>query len=219
MPNSVSSTRYSASRPCGWRTVALDRVRCGLRIGGWRARAARAACLRAASVWCNDTGLDRRSRHAVELRALEILREHQPAGVVDVADSARAVAASTGQHDRDRPCAAVLGERPEEHVDRQRELLLAVALAQEQPAAGDDHLLLRRNQIDVVGFDRHAVFDEMDRQQRVPRQQFVHQALEVWRQVLDDDERHPGVFREVVEEAHERIEAAGGRADADDVLR
>ena len=114
---------------------------------------------------------------------------------------------------------AVLRQRAEEHVDRQRQLLLAVALAQQQPAARDDHLLLGRNQIDVVGLDRHAVLDEVDRQRGVPRQQLVHQALEVGRQVLDDDERHPGVARDVVEEALERFEAAGRRADADDEAR
>ena len=48
-------------------------------------------------------------------------------------------------------------------------------------------------------------------------EELVHQALEVRRQVLDDDERHPGVLRQVVEEALERLEPAGGGADAHDV--
>ena len=162
-----------------------------------------------------DAGLVRGPRHAVELRALDVLDDHQAAGVVDVADAARAVAAAARQHDRDRARAAVLRERAEEHVDRQRQLLLAIALAEQQPAAGDDHLLLRRDQIDVVGLDQHAVLDELDRQLGVAPEQLVHQALEVRRQVLDDDERHLGVGREVVEEVLERFESAGGGADAD----
>jgi hypothetical protein len=71
----------------------------------------------------------------------------------------------------------------------------------------------------VVGLDRHAVLDEIDGQQRVPRQQFVHQALEVWRQVLDDDERHPGFLGKVVEEPHERVKSTGGGAYTDNVAR
>ena len=94
----------------------------------------------------------------------------------------------------------------------------AIALAQQQAPAGDDHLLLRRDQIDVVRLDQHAVLDEVDRQLGVPREELVHQALEVRRQVLDDHERHAGVLRHVVEEALERFEPAGGSADADDVL-
>ena len=97
------------------------------------------------------------------------------------------------------------------------QLLLPILLAQQQPPARDDHLLLRRDQVDVVGLDRHPVLDEVDRQLGVPREQLVHQALEVGRQVLDDHERHPGVVRDVVEEALEGLEPAGRCADADDV--
>ncbi len=161
----------------------------------------------------------RRPRHAVELRAVEVLHDHQAAGVVDVADAARAVAAAAREHDGDGAAAAVLGERAEEHVDGQRQLLLPIALAQEQPSARDDHLLLRRDQIDVVGLDRHAVLDEMDRQPGVSRQQLVHQALEVGREVLNDDEGHPGLARHVVEEAFERVEPPRRRADPHDARR
>ena len=71
----------------------------------------------------------------------------------------------------------------------------------------------------MIGFDRHAVFDEMDRQRRVPRQQFVHQALEVGRQVLNDHERHARVLGQVFEEANERIEPARGGPDSHDKAR
>ena len=46
-------------------------------------------------------------------------------------------------------------------------------------------------EIDVVGLDEHPVLDEVDRQLGVPSEELVHQALEVGREVLDDDERHP----------------------------
>ena len=61
--------------------------------------------------------------------------------------------------------------------------------------------VLERDQVDVVGLDRHPVLDQVDRQLGVTGQELVHHAFEVGRQVLDDHERHPGVPRQVVEEA------------------
>jgi hypothetical protein len=61
----------------------------------------------------------------------------------------------------------------------------------------------------VVGFYRHAVFDEVYGQHRMPPKQFVHEAFEVGREVLDDDERHARVLGQVVEEAHQRVQPAG----------
>jgi hypothetical protein len=71
----------------------------------------------------------------------------------------------------------------------------------------------------VVGLDRHPVLDQVDRQLGVAGEQLVHQALEVWRQVLDHDERHAGVGRQVVEEPGRWIEAAGRSTDTHHVAR
>jgi hypothetical protein len=159
----------------------------------------------------------RRPRHSVELGALDVLDDHQPSGLVDVADPARSVAAASGEDDRHGARTAVLGQGPKEDVDRQRPLLMSVLLAQEQTAAGDDHLVLGRDQIDVLRLDRHPVLHEMDRQLGVPRQELVHHALEVGRQVLNDHERQARSLGQVVEEAFDRFEAAGGGADPHDV--
>jgi hypothetical protein len=67
----------------------------------------------------------------------------------------------------------------------------------------------------VIGFDGHAIGDELNWQRRVSRQQFVHQALEVRRQVLDDDEGHPCIFGKAVEEPYEGVEAASRCSDTD----
>jgi hypothetical protein len=45
----------------------------------------------------------------------------------------------------------------------------------------------------VVRFDAHPIFDQTDRHFRVSSQKLIHQAFEVGGEVLDDDERHPGV--------------------------
>ena len=48
-----------------------------------------------------DAGVARRLRHPVELGALGVLHDHEAAGLVHVADAARAVAAAAREHDRD----------------------------------------------------------------------------------------------------------------------
>jgi len=68
---------------------------------------------------------------------------------------------------------------------------------------------------DVVSFDRHPVFNEMDGQHRVPRQEFIHQAFEIGREVLNDDECHPRRFGQALEKADKGIEPARGGANAD----
>ena len=108
-----------------------------------------------------------------------------------------------GQDDRDRALADILRERPEEQVDRQRQPVPRIPVVQQQPAPPDDHLLHRRQQVDRVRLDRHVVLGLPDRHRRAARQQLVHQALEVRGQVLQHDERHAGVGREVGEEAFE----------------
>ena len=52
----------------------------------------------------------------------------------------------------------------------------------------------------------------------VASQQFVHQALEIGREMLDDHERQAGVFRDVIEEMLDGFQPARRRADADDIL-
>lgn len=164
-------------------------------------------------------GIDRHPGHAVELSALGVLHDDEAARLLDVEDTSRAIAAAARQDDRDRAIAAVLRQRAEEGVDGQCALLLAILLAQQQAPAGDDHLHLRRDQVHMVRLDVHAVLHEMNRERGVPGEQLVHHALEVRRQVLDDHERHPGVARQAVEESLDGVEAAGRRADADDVRR
>jgi hypothetical protein len=164
-----------------------------------------------------DAGVPGGLRHAVELRRLRVLHDDETAGLVDVADATRTVAAAAGQHDGDGALPAVLGERAKEDVDGERQLLLPIALAEEQPAAGDDHLLLGWDQVDVVGLDQHAVLDEMDGEIGVTSEQLVHQALEVRREVLDDHEGHAAGQGHVVEERFERLEPSCRCADADDI--
>jgi hypothetical protein len=120
------------------------------------------------------------------------------------------------QHDRHGARALVLRERTEEVVDRQGERLAAILVGQQQAPARDDHLLARRQQIDRVALDRVAVARDPDRDVGPPREQRVHHALEVGRQVLEHDERHARVPRHRAEQRLERLEPARRRPHADD---
>ena len=68
-----------------------------------------------------------------------------------------------------------------------------------------------------LGSNLDAIGDTMDRHARVPRQQFVHQALEIGRQVLDDDVGHAAVVRHRLKHLLQRLQTAGRRPHADDI--
>jgi len=136
---------------------------------------------------------------------------------VDILDAARAVAAAARQHDGDRTFAGVLSQRSEEMIDRKRQPVPRIAIAQQQLAPLDDHFLHRGQQVDGVGLHHHFVLSMLDRDGRPAAEELVHQALEIRRQVLQNDEGHPGVGRQPCEQPLERLEPARRGADADDV--
>ena len=152
--------------------------------------------------------------HAVELGGFRTLHEDQPTRVVDGANSSRTVASRARQHDSDRPLSYVLGQGAEEMVDGERQGLARVLVGQEQFAAGDDHLLLGRNEIDGVRLHGHTVLDAADGDGRPPCQQFVHEAAEVRREVLNDDEGQPRLGGHLVEELFQGLKPAGRGSNA-----
>ena len=113
----------------------------------------------------DDARIDRAAGHAVELGRVGILHDDRAAGFVDRPDAARSVAARAGQKNPTaiaRP--GILGQRTEEHVDGQAQRPGGIFVGQQQLAARDDHLLLRRNQIDGVRLHLIPVADPMDAQ-------------------------------------------------------
>ena len=85
-------------------------------------------------------------------------------------------------------------------------------------AAGDDHLLLGRNEIDGVRLHGHTVLDAADGDGRPPCQQFVHEAAEVRREVLNDDEGQPRLGGHLVEELFQGFKPARRGSNAYHVL-
>jgi hypothetical protein len=176
-------------------------------------------CARRRQFQVDHPGVDGAARHPVEARAARVLRDDQAAGLVDLADAARAVAAGAGQDHRDGAATGVLGQRAQEVIDRQGQPAGRVLVGQQQVAAGQDHVLARRDEVDVVRLDRDAVGHLLDRDAGPPRQQLDHPALEVGGQVLQHDEGHSAGLRHGREQRLERLQAARRRADADDRQR
>ena len=162
-------------------------------------------------------GVDGAARHAVETGHAGLLTEDQAAGPVDVDDPARTVTAGPRQDHGDGARAHVLGQRPEEVVDGQGQATGRILVGEQQSAARQDHVLARRDQIDPVRLDRHTVRDLLDGDGRVACQELVHPALEVRRQVLEDDEREAGVLRHGGEQGLQGLQSAGRRAHSRDV--
>ena len=74
---------------------------------------------------------------------------------------------------------------------------------------------VRRDDVYVIGFDRHVVRRLFDRHGSRTLQQLGQEALMLWIQVLDQYERQTGIVRQALEQTPEGIQTAGGRPDTD----
>jgi hypothetical protein len=126
----------------------------------------------------------------------------------------RAVRAHAGQHDSDRTIPLILGQRPEEVVDRQsqpagnrgsHELELPVENA-EVCVGGDD--------VHGVRFDRHPVSDLTDPHGGVALDELRQHAGMLRIQVHNHDNRHSRGWRHVLEEMLKGLQPSRRRADA-----
>ena len=165
----------------------------------------------------DDAGIDRVARHLAILRRLRILRERDAVLRLDGAQALRAVGRVSRKHDADRVAAAVRGERAKETIDGQvRPSTVERPRRERQPAAVDRDVGVGRDDVDVVRLDRGAVLGLADRHRRGLGQRVAQEARVGGIEVLDEDERHPAVGGEVLEELGERLEPPGRGADADD---
>ncbi len=163
------------------------------------------------------TGGDGTARHAVETRAFLALRQYQTARLPDIHDACATVRTGAGEHDGDGFFAPGAGQRAEKGIDWQAQHFFAAAVGTDQFVALDHHVFLGRQEENRVGANALAFDDGNGLHARKALQQFVHQALEIRRQVLDDHEGHAAIDRHGAEESFQRLQTAGRSADADDV--
>jgi hypothetical protein len=137
---------------------------------------------------------------------------------LDGAGAAGAVTARAGENDGNGLLALVFGQGFQEDVDGQVQPVRVPLRPQEELVVVDGHGHLRRDQVDVAAFHRLAVLGVADLHLGLLRQQFHHQALEVRRQVLDDEEGEIILGRQSGEETLEGLQSPGRSSDANEVV-
>ena len=159
---------------------------------------------------------DGAARHRGVLGRGRILRQHGPHLLLHGLDADGGVASGTGQDDGDGALALILGQGPEEHIDRPVKARWLATRGRIQHTAADGEGSVGGNHEDAAGNDPRRLGD-LDRWQGgVGRQNGGHVAGGRGVQVQDDDERHPDVRRHSIEELAERPNPACGRPDGDD---
>ena len=161
-------------------------------------------------------GVDGAAGHAVELGRGRRLHEDHPGLFLDGPEAQRAVGAHAREDDADAPLLPVVGQGAEEEIDRQAQAPGRRRVEQVQHPVQDGHVLVGRDHVDVVRLDLHPVLDLDDRHGGGALEQLHHDALVRRVQVLDDDKGHAALLRHVAQEQLQRLQPAGGSADADD---
>ncbi len=160
--------------------------------------------------------LDRAQRHGVEARGGGVLHQDAAALGLDLLQSFGPVAAGPRQDDADRPFAPMPRQRLEEAVDRVAGAAPFGRLGQPQVSVVDGQRSRRRDDVDVVGLDRHAVSGLGHGHGAVLPQELREPALTRRVQMHHDQEGHATVGRHRLEQADQRLDPAGGGADSDD---
>ena len=159
---------------------------------------------------------DRAAGHAVVGCRLRVLGQGQAAVGLDGLQAVRALGAGPGEDDADGLLVAVLGQGVEEEINGYPPPAALGRRGQVEHLVADGDVLVRRNDVDMIGLDRHSVLRLHDRHGRVRGEQLDHVALAGGVEVRDEHERQAIVRRHRIQERAERLEAPGGGADAHD---
>ena len=111
----------------------------------------------------DGAGHDRAARHAVILGLVRVLHDDEPAFLLDRLQPQAAVAAGSRQDHADRAFAKLFRQRAQEKVERQASAVALVRRREAQGARADRKISARRNEIDMLGLDRHAIRCLLDR--------------------------------------------------------
>ncbi len=154
--------------------------------------------------------------HRGVFRRFLVLCERHAARRLHRLQAARAVRAVARENDADGVVGFLFGERFEEMVNRHVDFALRFARGNLQPAAGDAHRLVRRDDVNAVAYDGHVVLGFRDRHSCHAPQQRRQRALVRRVEVLHHHERHAWVRGEFLKQFRHRLQPARRRADGDD---
>jgi hypothetical protein len=191
---------------CGSVTLCQLRTLRGKRDSG--GRMAKAGELRRQiGGWENDVdlaGLDRAARHGAVLGVGGRLGHRDAAPLLDPPDPLRSIGPRAGENHTDRLDSVRFGQGPKEHIDRRAAVGCLRSRGDPQLAVAHLQVLVRLDDVDVILFDRQRLGNLPNGHPGVGLEQLCHLALVMRVEMDDDDERHPGVVRQIAEEALER---------------
>ena len=105
----------------------------------------------------------------------------------------RAVTAGAGKHNANRPLVLIVGQRPEEKVDRQPLTARRGRLQQLKRSVDESHVAVGRDDVDAVGLNRHSVLNLENRHAGVAPDQVGQNARMIRSQMLHQHKRHAGI--------------------------
>ena len=144
------------------------------------------------------------------------LRNGQAAALFDRLEAKRTVAAGAGEHDADSLLAHRCSQGIEESVDGAVNTVVVPRRFDAQAAVNHCHDAMGRRYVDVIRFDRRAVSGFHHRHRRPSAHDVAQHAGVIRRKMQYHDKRHAAVGRHMTEKSMERVDAAGGRTNADD---
>ena len=160
-------------------------------------------------------GIDGAARHAVEFGRGRLLHQGHAGLFLDGPQPHRAVRAHAGEDDTDAALLLVLGQGAQEEVDGQAQAAGRRRREQVQHPVQNGHVLVGGDHIDAVRLDPHPVPDLEYLHAGGALEQFGQDPLVGRVEVLDDDEGQAAFRRHLPQELLQRLQSAGGGADAD----
>ena len=166
-----------------------------------------------------DPGGDGRARHPVVLCALGLLCDRDSSHRFNFAQPDGAVRGGSGQDNSNRTVLRVLGQRPEKEIDRHGLPLVTGTRDQVQLAFLDPHIRIRRDDVNVIRLQKHAIADLNHGESRRRPKKMRKNALMLCGQMLNEHDRHASAFLEGMQELSERFESTGRGADSHNCRR
>ena len=156
----------------------------------------------------DQTGRDRASRHLVVFGRLRLLGHHHAAHELDLLQAECPVAAGPREDDADGPLVFLRRQRAKEKINRRLRTVIFGGRRKLQSPFGDGQVLVGRNDVNAIRFDRHSIRGLANGHRGLSRQQLDHQAFMRRGQMRDQHKRHPAVGRHVAEKLLERRQPA-----------
>jgi len=160
-------------------------------------------------------GRDRVARHPVVGSLFRILGDDQAASVADGLEPDAAVGAGARQDHRDGALAILLRQRVQEIIERQPRTVRRLRPRQPQQAVMHREISLRRNDVDMVALDRHAVGYLQYGHRRMQAEQIDHHAGVRRFEMRNQHKGDPGIRGQRLEQFPESFKPAGGGTDPD----